>query len=180
MAKDYLAMYLNFSWGMGRYSFMPIMHFAENSAIIANDIENKSLLSNEIEAGRTVERISNLKKFHIAFLFLSITKENMAILRNPETVKSMQTITDELKKLMTQGGGTMGSVSVGLHLGMRNKKMPPAAAPISSSTNFNTSSHYTIQIDDGRFQWQQAAINNTLHVVLSFQAARQVFIMPMP
>ncbi len=59
MAKDYLAMYLYLTISPGKAShFIPIMLFAENSARLAQDIENNAFFKSITEVREAVDRIS--------------------------------------------------------------------------------------------------------------------------
>src|SRR5690349_13796828 len=127
MAGDYLAMYLQINLGIGSTThFIPIMHFAENTTRLAQDIKNGEFFTNEVVVGAAVERIRQQQPFRISVLFWSTLPALHVIMRS-SALKQMHLMTEDLKSVLkpTSSGMVAADIpDVSIRLGMKNRKTP--------------------------------------------------------
>ncbi|MGA3242091.1 MAG: hypothetical protein ABSG03_38035 [Bryobacteraceae bacterium] len=183
MAQEYLAMYLEITADFGKPShFIPIMHFAETPARLAQDIRDEAFYTNEVKAGMALERIRNQTPFCISVLFLS-TLPAMRTILSGAAKKQLHLMVEDLKPILNppRTAPTIQNPeieTVQIWLGMK-KKTTPYPEDFVTESNF-TSGRFLVQFSDVQVRESVMVIKKQFFVVLTFfRVTGQIFMMPM-
>ena len=179
---DYVAMYLEIRADLTKPThFIPIMHFAENTTRLAQDIKNGAFFTNEVVVGEAVERISNQTPFQISVLFTSTLPATKVIMNNA-ALKQMHLMTEDLKAILNPPSSPPLLMppeipTVSIKLGMKNKSTPYPKEFVEDS-NF-TGGRFVIQLSDVQVREDVAFIDKNLFVALTFHhVTGQIFMHP--